>query len=153
MRPPSHPGSLLQRSEFLACTLPAIPRLQQAVAGRGPEPWGFKDPRTTVALDAWAEALPEARFLLVYRFPWEVAASMQRVGAEVFLRNPGWGAAIWTAYNQRLLDFRRRHPERCVVACSNALPRGLERASLTAAAPAHTHTHGTTDLCWGNTRT
>ena len=110
-----------------AALLPAVPRLQQAVAGRGPEPWGFKDPRTTVALDAWAEALPEARFLLVYRFPWEVAASMQRVGAEVFLRNPGWGAAIWTAYNQRLLDFRRRHRERCVVACSNALPQGLEQ--------------------------
>ena len=48
------------------------------------------------ALLDWLRAMAEARFLLVYRFPWEVAASMQRVGAEVFLRNPGWGAAIWT---------------------------------------------------------
>ncbi len=106
---------------------PLAPELRAAVAGRGPGPWGFKDPRTTVALEAWAEALPEARFLLVYRCPWEVAASMQRVGAEAFLRHPEWGAAVWTAYNRRLLAFRRRHRERCLLVSSNALPAALER--------------------------
>ena len=103
----------------------AVPQLRAAVAGRGPGPWGFKDPRTTVALEAWAEALPEARFLLVYRCPWEVAASMQRVGAEEFLRHPEWGAAVWTAYNRRLLAFHRRHRERCLLVSSNALPGAL----------------------------
>src|SRR6202035_3022315 len=31
--------------------------------------WGFKDPRATLFLDFWAERLPEARFLLLYRHP------------------------------------------------------------------------------------
>ena len=107
-------GASLVSEEALRAS---VPELRDAVAGRGPGPWGFKDPRTTVALEAWAEALPEARFLLVYRCPWEVAASMQRVGAEAFLRHPEWGAAVWTAYNRRLLAFRRRHRERCFRGC------------------------------------
>ena len=90
-------------------------------------PWGFKDPRTTVSLSLWQRVLPEARFVLVYRFPWEVADSMQRVGAEVFLRNPSYGYRIWAAYNARLLDFHARHRERCILVSANALPSALQR--------------------------
>jgi glycosyltransferase involved in cell wall biosynthesis len=86
--------------------------------------WGWKDPRTTVLLDFWDEILGgEALYVLVYRFPWEVADSMQRLGADVFLRNPEWAYPIWTFYNRQLLDFHRRHPDRSVLASANGLLR------------------------------
>ena len=57
--------------------------------------WGFKDPRTSVVLPLWDRAIDDARYLLVYRFPWEVADSMQRGGAEVFRLNPGYAYRAW----------------------------------------------------------
>jgi len=89
-------------------------------------PWGFKDPRTTLTLDLWEACLPDARFVLVYRFPWGVADSMQRIGADVFLRNPEYGYRIWTHYNEKLADFAERHAERCVLVSADALPRSLD---------------------------
>ena len=96
---------------------------------RGSEegPWGFKDPRTTLLLDFWDEVLPDARFLLVYRFPWEVADSMQRLGAGVFERNPSYGYRIWEAYNAALLEFHERHAERCLLVSANAVRSHLSR--------------------------
>lgn len=84
-------------------------------------PWGWKDPRTTLALDFWDENLPDARYLCVYRYPWDVADSMQRLGAEVFLRNPEYAYRIWAFYNRHLLDFHRRHRERSLLVGVNAL--------------------------------
>jgi glycosyltransferase involved in cell wall biosynthesis len=89
--------------------------------------WGWKDPRTTLLLDFWDAILDDARYLLVYRFPWEVADSMQRTGEEVFLRHPEWAGRIWTFYNRHLLEFYRRHPDRCLLVSVNALPAGLPR--------------------------
>src|SRR6185295_1693401 len=85
------------------------------------QPWGWKDPRTTLALDFWDELLPDARYLCVYRYPWDVADSMQRLGAEVFLRNPEYAYRIWVFYNRHLLDFHRRHQERSLLVSVNAL--------------------------------
>ncbi|HEY2291880.1 MAG TPA: glycosyltransferase, partial [Thermoanaerobaculia bacterium] len=86
--------------------------------------WGWKDPRTTLLLDFWDEILEERPlYLLLYRLPWEVADSMQRLGADVFLRNPEWAYPIWTFYNRHLLDFHRRHPNRSLLVSVNALLR------------------------------
>ena len=87
--------------------------------------WGWKDPRTTLLLDFWDEILDDARFVLLYRFPWEVADSMQRTGEEVFLRHPEWALRIWTFYNRHLLDFYERHADRCLLVSANALPAGF----------------------------
>jgi hypothetical protein len=89
----------------------------RAAAGR---PWGFKDPRAALLLDFWLSMAPDARFVLPYRLPWEVADSLQRLGADVFLRHPDYGYRIWTFYNRHLLDFRRRHPERTVLVSVDA---------------------------------
>lgn len=84
--------------------------------------WGWKDPRTTLLLDFWDEILEgNALYILPYRFPWEVADSMQRLGADVFLRNPEWAYPIWTFYNRHLLDFHRRHADRSALVSANAL--------------------------------
>ncbi|HWM90329.1 MAG TPA: glycosyltransferase [Thermoanaerobaculia bacterium] len=95
-------------------------------------PWGWKDPRTTLALDFWDGLLEDARYLLVYRYPWDVADSMQRLGAEVFLRNPEYAHRIWAFYNRHVLDFHRRHRERSLLVSVNALMRdpGRFRALL-----------------------
>ena len=101
-------------------------------------PWGWKDPRSTLLLEFWARLAPEARFILVYRFPWEVADSMQRLRDGVFRREPGFAHPIWRRYNRELLAFKRRYPERCVLLSANVLvtaPARL-REILAAAFPA-----------------
>ncbi len=77
--------------------------------------WGWKDPRTTLLLEQWLRVLPEARFLFVVREPWKVAASMRHLPAEFFQTRPDVAARIWNFYNQRLLDFAKKHPGRCVI--------------------------------------
>ena len=90
-------------------------------------PWGWKDPRTTLFLDFWDSLLEEARFVFVYRFPWDVADSMQRLGAEVFLKNPEYAYRIWEFYNRRLRDFYVQHSDRCLLVNINALQKNLDR--------------------------
>ena len=89
--------------------------------------WGFKDPRATIVLDFWQPLLPNPVYVAVYRSPTLVADSMQRLAAPVFLRHPEYAWPIWQLYNQRLLDFIRRHRERCLVLNVDALPHQLNR--------------------------
>ncbi len=93
--------------------------------GRG-EHWGWKDPRTTLFLEFWDELIPDARYLLLYRFPWEVADSMQRLGADVFLDNPEYAHSIWRFYNERILAFANRHSDRCLLVSVNGLRHRFE---------------------------
>jgi hypothetical protein len=85
--------------------------------------WGWKDPRTSVLLDFWDARVPDARYVFVYRPPWEVADSMQRLGAEVFLRRPELAYRIWRHYNRALLAFARRHRDRTLIVSASALLR------------------------------
>jgi glycosyltransferase involved in cell wall biosynthesis len=89
--------------------------------------WGWKDPRTTLLLDFWDDVLADARYVLAYRFPWEVADSMQRTGEEVFLNHPEWSLPIWTFYNRHLIEFYRTHADRCILVSANALASGFPR--------------------------
>src|ERR1700674_2153521 len=94
---------------------------------RAGDPWGWKDPRTSMLLDFWDEVLGrEARFLLLYRHPWEVADSMLRTGADVWLTHPGYPARIWTYYNRRILDFHQRHRDRTLLVSTNRMLRDPE---------------------------
>src|SRR5436305_456766 len=95
---------------------------------RAGQAWGWKDPRTSMLLDFWDDLLgAEARFLLLYRHPWEVADSMLRTGADVWLTHPGYPARIWTQYNRRILDFHRRHRDRTLLVSTNRLLREPEK--------------------------
>ena len=97
----------------------------------GQTPWGWKDPRTTLFLEWWARLLPEARFLLLFRSPAEVIDSLFRRGDDTFSLNPGFALDVWSAYNRRIHDFQRAHPDRCHLAAAEtavADPRRLVAA-------------------------
>jgi GT2 family glycosyltransferase len=107
-------------------------RALAAVRSGRPGLWGWKDPRTSLLLDFWDEILDRrALYVLLYRFPWAVADSMQRVGADVFLDHPEYAYRIWAFYNRHLLDFHRRHRDRSLLVSTDALLRDPARlASL-----------------------
>ena len=78
--------------------------------------WGWKEPRTTLFLDFWAKLLPEARFLLIYRSPWEVADSLYRRRDELFQSQPELAIKYWQHYNQKILNFYNQQQNRCLLA-------------------------------------
>jgi len=82
--------------------------------------WGWKDPRTSLMLEFWAELLPEARFLLVYRLPWDVVDSIVRLRSGVFDGKPHMALKIWAYYNRHLLAFYQQHRDRCLLVNTQA---------------------------------
>ena len=78
-------------------------------------PWGWKDPRTVLFLEFWAELVPDARYVFVFRPPWDVIDSLFRRGDRVFSRNPQLALTAWMTYNARIRDFARVHPDRVLV--------------------------------------
>ncbi len=83
--------------------------------------WGWKDPRTTLLLDFWHDLLPDAGYIFVYRFPWDVADSVLRIAHPNFLNRPDFALKVWRFYNRHLLDFYIRHESRCILANINAI--------------------------------
>ena len=83
--------------------------------------WGWKDPRTSLMLDFWQGLLPDARYLLVYRFPWDVADSILRLNADIFNEHPDYPLRAWAFYNRNILDFYNRFSERCILVNINSL--------------------------------
>lgn len=77
--------------------------------------WGWKDPRTTLFLDFWAELIPSAKFIFIHRSPWEVVDSLFRRGDVIFKTNPNFAVHQWINYNRVILNFSDRHRERCLL--------------------------------------
>jgi glycosyltransferase involved in cell wall biosynthesis len=89
--------------------------------------WGWKDPRTTLLLDFWDTLLDGAYYIFVYRFPWDVADSMQRLGEPLFLRKPEYAYRIWSFYNRHIRDFFIKNSHRCVLLSIHALRQNPDR--------------------------
>ena len=107
---------------FVADAEPEVPALMLAeandiVAARRAKgrPWGWKEPRTVLFLEFWERLLPEARFVFVFRRPWEVLDSLFRRGNAEFLAEPRLALGVWRHYNERILRFARRATGRCLV--------------------------------------
>ncbi|HWM24530.1 MAG TPA: glycoside hydrolase family 99-like domain-containing protein [Chthoniobacterales bacterium] len=113
----------LDRNAFVSFRERASALIEARTGANQGRRWGWKDPRTAVALDFWDSIVPDARFVFVYRHPWEVADSMQRLGAAAFLRRPDYAWRIWAFYNRCLLDFHGRHRERTLLVSSDAARR------------------------------
>lgn len=67
--------------------------------------WGWKDPRTTLFLDFWSRIIPHAKYVFVYRSPWEVVDSLFRRGDALFQSDPETAIQTWVNYNQKILHF------------------------------------------------
>ena len=68
--------------------------------------WGFKDPRLLLCLEGWRQALPSLEPVGVFRHPAAVARSLlERDGMGL-----DKGVALWSHYNQRLLQQHRQRP-------------------------------------------
>jgi O-antigen biosynthesis protein len=87
---------------------------------RGGRPWGWKEPRSTLFLEFWADLIPEARFLLLFRRPWDVIDSLFRRGDPTYKKNPNLAVQVWLNYNRTLMDFYGRFPDRCLLIESHA---------------------------------
>lgn len=68
--------------------------------------WGFKDPRTVLALDGWLEALPDLLLAGVIRHPLAVAQSLLKRDNFPIRK----GLDLWRHYNERLLAHHRKKP-------------------------------------------
>jgi hypothetical protein len=78
--------------------------------------WGWKDPRTVLFLEFWAELLPQANFVIIYRSPWEVVDSLYRRGSDpIILNYPDLAAKFWLHYNRKILSFYNRFSDRCLL--------------------------------------
>ena len=91
------------------------------------EPSGWEDPRATLFLDQWDSIVEDARYILVYGFPWDVAEAMQWLWIEEFLKHPEYAYRIWDFYSQRVRDFYVKHADRCLLVNMNALPKNIEK--------------------------
>ena len=77
--------------------------------------WGWKDPRTSLFLDFWSKLIPDAKYVLIFRSPWEVVDSLFRRGDVIFRTNPNFAIQQWCNYNQAILDFQASHSEQCLL--------------------------------------
>ena len=115
-------GNGLSADGFTAAARPCVPLplrddAERLVLSRREQrsAWGWKDPRTILFLDFWAELLPDARYVFVFRPPWEVADSFFRRGDPAFVYNPLLAVPVWLHYNQRILRFIAERPDACIV--------------------------------------
>lgn len=107
-------GWALDRSIPISALLK--PRVESLLAQNVGKPlWGWKDPRTVLFLDFWQQTLPEAKFLFVHRQPWEVMDSLFRRGNPTFIKNPNFALEVWQHYNQLILEFYQKFPDRSLL--------------------------------------
>ena len=120
--------------EIPECYRQEMRRLVRMRSGRY-ELWGFKDPRSTLFLDAWYEELEEPYTIVIYRHYTRTTMSLHHrackdwltnpTGKELaFWQDPSLGYQMWLAYNRRLIEHVRRHPDRCMVVSQEAILNG-----------------------------
>lgn len=84
-----------------------VERAQRILAEHAGEPvWGFKDPRTLLTFDGWRQLVPALEAVGIFRHPLRVAQSLQSRN-DLALEA---GLALWSAYNERLVEIHRRQP-------------------------------------------
>jgi len=84
-------------------------RQRAIIAGYAKQPlWGFKDPRTLLALDGWIAELPGLEMAGIFRHPEAVAASLMARSSRLFSHQSA--LELWAAYNRRLLRAFRQQP-------------------------------------------
>ena len=112
-------SELLNRQQFSRYVEPAK-RLIFARQNQS-QIWGWKDPRTTLLLDFWRGIVPDVGYILIYRYPWDVADSILRLNVPFFRENPDFCLRVWRFYNWHLWDFYQRNRDRSLLVNINTL--------------------------------
>ena len=81
--------------------------------------WGWKDPRTSLLLDFWEEIIPEAKYILIFRNPWEVKQSLQKLNKSELENNPAYAYEIWIQHNKSIINFYQKHSDKCILVSAN----------------------------------
>ncbi|MDH7911511.1 hypothetical protein [Winogradskyella sp. SYSU M77433] len=99
--------------------------------------WGWKEPRTTLYLQAWKEKLPNVKCIAIFRHYDEVENSLIRRYKHKLKKGVGMSKIIrlkhllfyplllilkkreayraWSVYNNNILDFKKRYPDDVVI--------------------------------------
>ena len=115
-------------AEFLA----GARRLLDAKRTRyGERPWGWKDPRTTLFLEAWSQLIPDLKVVAMLRPPRLVVSSLcARLGAYHSIPRMQLFLETYLHYNRTLLRHLARHPGQVTVVSVERLvadPAGVLR--------------------------
>ena len=78
--------------------LDGIRREAETLAAARAEPWGWKDPRTSLTAAFWRDLWPGLRFVVCVRNPLEVAASLRARG----YTSQRFGLRLWEDYHHAL---------------------------------------------------
>jgi GT2 family glycosyltransferase len=95
------PSAAFSRNGSLAAFRPKAQQLVREMRGEGR--WGWKDPRTSLTLPFWLDALPAVKVVVCLRNPLEVAASLKTRNYHSYAH----GLALWRLYNERILEATR----------------------------------------------
>ena len=78
--------------------------------------WGWKDPRTALFLDMWKNTDNRLVFLSMFRQPMAVVDSLLRRKADRGItKNPLIAVQAWRIYNQNILRFHHRFPDKSLL--------------------------------------
>lgn len=66
----------------------------------GKSPWGWKEPRASLFLPFWQEAIPHMRFVVCIRNPLEVARSLEKRNKTPLRK----GASLWYRYTRASIE-------------------------------------------------
>jgi hypothetical protein len=83
--------------------------------------WGVCDQRASFLLDFFSGLNDGLRVVAIYSDPWLVSIRLKRRYPDYLLSEPSNILKIWQAYNQELLDYKKRNPERCLLLHSSSL--------------------------------
>jgi hypothetical protein len=92
-----HPPVLPRGWEWSA-GLEAERRDAEALVGSRAEPWGWKDPRSSLTIPFWRRLIPGMKVVVCVRNPLEVADSLRARG----YTSERFGLALWEAYHQAI---------------------------------------------------
>ena len=89
--------------------------------------WGWKEPRTCLFLEFWEDVLPGLLGVGIYRHPLEVHWSHLRRATNLVLGLiPSAAMAAFATYNEAILKWSGRHPDRMLTLCANPVFADLD---------------------------
>ena len=106
-----------------------IQQAQELVQNRNDKlVWGWKEPRTSLFLELWDQLLDDnIKFIFLYRHPAEVTLSLLARGHFEVIQNSFFALNSWNTYNQSILEFCNKHPDRFYLANISGITNDIKK--------------------------